>query len=324
MNDIEDVLEQLKIDVANVGEREISAHCPFHKDSHPSFSMNAESGLWICYQCGESGTLDMLVEKVGGTVDVKAFLREAKVKNLTKKEEPKEEPVKEQTFDAALMYARYRSYRNPPIWALEERQLSRYAVDLYGIKWDMGWIIPIWAPEDAELWGWQYKRADVVSNYPPAVKKSRTLFGLPEVAAATVALVESPLDVVRLASVGITAVSSFGAMVSKAQVRLLIDVADKIILALDNDEEGMRQTDKLYRYLNKFVPTKRITYPASCLAKDPGEMSDREVETVFYDDLQRHASPVSGGRHRHDARSRLAPSRPRDGFGQDRHLHRSH
>lgn len=77
---------------------------------------------------------------------------------------------------------------------------------------DHGWIIPIWSPA-GPLLGWQYKRLDIVANWPKKVKKSETLFGLRELreipaTAHAVAIVESPLDVVRLASAGVTAPSS--------------------------------------------------------------------------------------------------------------------
>jgi DNA primase len=156
-------------------------------------------------------------------------------------------------------------------------------VDHFGVRWDRGWVIPIWAPdiedEMTDLWGWQFKRMDFVSNYPKAVKKSRTLFGLRELEETTVVLVESPLDVVRLACVGISAVSSFGAFVSRVQIRLLLNVADRIVLALDNDEEGQRQTKKIYRWLARVVPTNVIEFPAGI--KDPGDCSDRQLARIF-------------------------------------------
>jgi len=309
--DIVDVLEQLQIQVSNVGSKEISAHCPFHTDSHPSFSINVNTGLWICYQCSESGTLDMLVEKVGGTVNVKAFLRETKAKKVKKKEPPKEEPKEEIAIDPQILWVCYENFGNPPKWALEERMISHAAARQYGLKWDKGWIIPIIAPYEEELWGWQFKRLDFVSNYPRSVKKSQTLFGLSWLGTGHVVLVESPLDVVRLASVGVSAVASYGAMVSKAQIKLLVQFSDRVILALDADEEGARQNERLHKYLSKFVMTTRAQFPPGI--KDPGDMDDQTVERVFGNDLPRYSETVSRGRHRHDARSRLSSSRPRNG-----------
>jgi len=38
-----------------VSGSQISACCPFHEDTTPSFSANIETGLWICHGCGERG-----------------------------------------------------------------------------------------------------------------------------------------------------------------------------------------------------------------------------------------------------------------------------
>jgi len=38
---------------------ELSLRCPFHEDSRPSFSLNADKGAWICHAgCGQGGILD--------------------------------------------------------------------------------------------------------------------------------------------------------------------------------------------------------------------------------------------------------------------------
>lgn len=328
--DVAVVLDQLQIQIASIGANEIAAHCPFHADAHPSFSINVESGLWICYQCTESGNLEMLVEKVGGTSDAKTYLKKVRFKKVTQRKSPKKVPPPEPPeVSPSEILARYESFGLPPHWAREERKLSDTAVEDYGIKWHRGWVIPIWAPPyelvaaPGGLLGWQFKRLDYVRNYPRAVKKSQTLFGLWEAEdyEPKLALVESPLDVVRLASMGVPSVASFGAMVSKKQVQLLIEFADRVVLALDADEEGVRQTEKLYRYLNKFVPTTKAVFPAG--VKDPGEMSGKQVIGTFHD-IQRHAPTLPRRRHRYDARQGIAPSRPRNGFGQDSNDHRYH
>ena len=275
---VSDVLIQIGIKVANVGDREISAQCPFHPDNHPSFSMNAESGLWICYQCGERGTLEMLLTKVGGeSINPTVLLREIRLQAITKPvvvEEPKPE-------DRLIMQARYKAFKSPPSWATEERMIDPTIAEDYGLKWDKGWVIPIWEPFTNELIGWQFKQIDFVSNYPKAVKKSTTLFGIRELKKTAIVLVESPLDVTRLASVGITALAAYGAFVSKTQIRLLIEVADRVVLALDNDEEGERQNSKLYPYLSKFLPVRTVRFPDGC--KDPGDLSDEQALRMFGD-----------------------------------------
>lgn len=313
VRNVEDVLAQLEIRVANVGPSEIAAHCPFHADSHPSFSINAQTGLWICYQCTESGTLEMLVEKVGGTIDVTAYLRESRQEGLKKKPKkvvaPEPEPEVEEAPEPLMLFAQYETFGYPPRWAREERMLTDEATELYGLRWDHGWIIPIWSSEGKDLLGWQFKRPGFFSNYPKAVKKSTALFGLKELDGNKFALVESPLDVVRLASINVPAVSSYGAMVSRVQIRLLVEYADELMLALDDDEEGNRQNAKLYRLLNRFVPTMVADLGG---VKDPGEQTNKQAIRTFYD-LQRHRSAVSRRSHRHDARQGLSPVGPRNG-----------
>lgn len=283
---VTDVLDQLGIAVASVGAEEIAAHCPFHSDVHPSFSINSQSGLWMCHQCGARGSLPMLVEQVGGGERGSAtrLLREVRYASVSPKRvvaAPEPEPV----IDQFALYAQYEALALPPSWALEERQFGISVAKALGIRWDRGWVLPIWEPvvtdPPHDLRGWQFKRLEYVSNYPRSVEKGTTLFGLHCLRGSTVTLVESPLDVARLAAVGVPAVASFGAYVSRTQFRLLVEVAEQVILALDQDEEGQRQMERLYRPLAKLVPTRVVTYPDG--AKDPGDLTDDEAVRIFRD-----------------------------------------
>lgn len=272
----EELLDQLGIRVSSVGQREISAHCPFHHDSHPSFSINIESQLWTCYQCGRGGSVEMLLTEIGNVKDPTEYLREIQLQRVARKRNAPAEPepvISSEQTDPYLIQARFETFKRVPRWALESRDLRRRDVDHFNVKWDKGWVIPITGEEG--LLGWQWKRLDAVRNYPRTVKKSLTLFGLKEASDTQIALVESPLDVVRLAAVGVTAVSSFGAFVSKTQLRLLVEAADRIVLALDDDEEGQKQTARIFPYVSRFVATKRVQMPEG--AKDPGDIEDDDV-----------------------------------------------
>jgi hypothetical protein len=277
----ETVLAQLGIKTVGQGQREIAAHCPFHTDRHPSFSMNAQTGLWICYQCSASGTLPMLVEMVGGKGESpQMMLRELRRSAQRKKLKPEPEPQPEPEVDPFVIFAKYEAFGRPPGWALDERRITKEIAKRYGVRWGQGWVIPIWSPEPMPaLWGWQFKRLDYVSNYPKAVKKSTTLFGYRELESDTVVLVESPLDVLRLAAVGVAAVAAYGAYVSNAQVTLLVEYADHVILALDNDKAGVEQTQKLFPKLCRRLPTTRVVYPEGI--KDPGDMTDKQARKLI-------------------------------------------
>jgi DNA primase len=279
----EEVLGHLGVQIASVGLKEITAHCPFHTDAHPSFSMSIQSGLFICYQCSARGTLPMLVQMVdggeSGTIELLRKVRYEASRRPRQKSSEKEEK-EPSPVDPFILFAKYETFGRPPEWALKDRKFSDDEAAEFGIKWDRGWVIPIWSPENLpDLWGWQFKRMDFVSNYPKAVKKSQTLFGYRELRGTSAVLVESPLDVVRLAAGGIEAVASYGAFVSNAQLALLVDRVSSVILALDNDREGKEQTVKVRRRLGRLMPTRMISMPEG--VKDPGELSDRQVRRVF-------------------------------------------
>jgi hypothetical protein len=275
---IEEILSDLKIEVTSVGDKEIGAHCPFHADNHPSFYISSTSGLWMCHSCGRGGPLEILIEQISGEkIDPEVYLREIRHNNLGVNKK-KEKAAKE--TDYRLLVARYNSFKRPPAWALESRMIDPEIAEEYGIRWDHGWILPLFDPHTHALWGWQFKQLKFVSNYPKSIKKSLTLFGIRELRNDWAALVESPLDVARLASADVPAVASFGAFVSQVQIELISSVVRELVIALDADEEGQRQADKVYKKMAPKIPvTKRVDFPKGI--KDPGDMSDKQVERVF-------------------------------------------
>lgn len=283
ITDIADVLRRLGVDVIRTGEKEISARCPVHfkqtgkEDRSPSWSMNGNTGLWICYSCGARGTLSQLVSELTGESDAIVAVHKFLITNslnrvYTPKTAKKEVPVDWFTFS---------KFSVPSDARLQERNLDREAVRKYGIRWDsvnQAWIIPIVAPT-GELMGWQSKAKSKVLNYPVGVSKSKTLFGIDSIDSGTCVLVESPLDVVRLSTVmdGVCGLASFGAHISKDQISLLSMYVNRLIVALDNDEAGLKAAKKLKDVLPTFKsPVTWLRYRHTS-AKDLGDMTDLEI-----------------------------------------------
>lgn len=48
--------------------------CPFHKDKHPSLSVNLEKGLFLCRSCGVGGDVITFIEKIE-CVDFKGAIK---------------------------------------------------------------------------------------------------------------------------------------------------------------------------------------------------------------------------------------------------------
>lgn len=286
--DIVDILTNAGVDVHRIGDREITGRCPVHKrvigreDRSPSWSINASTGLWICFSCGARGTLSSLLSELLGTQDsisVQKFLVTSRFNNLTDKQKTEKEAEHVHEVSSFFEFSRVSDtkclYKN----------LDPELVFKYGVRWNTtnkSWCIPIISPM-GRLVGWQEKKTGWVRNYPVGVKKSQTLFGIERFSCRTAVLVESPLDIVRFASVFTTpqALASFGATVSKEQMTLLSHVADRVVVAMDNDEAGIESSKKLYKLLPP--PRKGIRWwnYKGTDAKDIGDMTDDEISRGF-------------------------------------------
>lgn len=272
---------------------EIHMPCPMHlartgkEDKHPSFSINYDAGYFNCFSCGYQGPFvvlvkDMLeipyaeaiqwVRKRGGIERVKKFLA---------KKETAHDKVDTTTL---INEASLALFVTPPLDACSSRLITQEACEATGVLWDTSrdmWIIPIRDPDTGRLWGWQEKNAHYFRNRPQSMTKSKTLFGLHVYEGDTAILVESPLDVVRLRTAGFkTGVSSFGAGVSDAQMSILRDHFETVIIALDNDTDGAKHSERLRKeWSRRGIALKFLDYSGTPV-KDIGEMSHNEIKNA--------------------------------------------
>lgn len=282
--DLAEFLTNLGVEVTKAGQ-EIQARCPVHvkrtgkEDGNPSFYINAESGLWLCYSCGARGNLMHLVtELMGANADDPEVLTMIANHNINQMNMPKWEKVPQ--VDDHM----YFQYGDVPETYLRSRLISAESAREYGIRWNKersSWIIPVISPDNTIL-GWQEKGHDFVRNFPPGIKMRRTLFGIERFTSKTAILVESPLDVVRFSSSfgGIQCLASFGASITDEQLQLLYTVADKVIIALDNDKAGINSAKAIFKSMPFLKGGMYWLHYAHTDAKDIGEMTDSEIETA--------------------------------------------
>lgn len=308
-HDLEGLLEGIGIDLAKSTDWEVYGYCPGHEeilgrpDRNPTtWSVSRGTGNHFCFSCGYGGTLiDLILEHRGGTAwAALGLMREhgidpAAIEMLPdtiydrRKVRPAFEHMDERALDAFV---------DPPRSEARRRRLTPSSLRRYGVRWDgkkKCWITPIRLPGGALL-GYQEKAKRFFNNVPDKVPKSRTLFGLhlfDDLPSPTTAiLVESPLDCCRIYAAGFEgAVSSFGVYVSEDQMRALTSVTDEVVLALDNDDSGRKETHHLIsgdprtrknprrgiEWPLKFADFRVYNYGDSD-AKDPGEQTDDEIE----------------------------------------------
>lgn len=295
LEDMERVLTRLDIEPINIRGSEILALCPGHKeitgkeDRNPSWWINAETGAHICFSCGFKGNLWSLIATVQGLKDANGFLDYADAKdwlylsfdNLSldsHDDEQEEESIfKEVT---GITESRLALFTLPPDYALAARGFTAEAADKHQLLWDRehsNWITVIRDPYLNKLLGWQEKGFSrrYFRNYPQGVEKSTTLFGLNQYRGGRMIVVESPLDVVRLESVGVSGgVATYGSMVSKTQIELIKE-ADEIVFAFDNDESGINASKRM---LEQPIEAWYFNYSHTDM-KDVGAMSRSEILT---------------------------------------------
>jgi hypothetical protein len=271
---VEGVLLTLGIETSQRGD-EMLGLCPMHlertgrEDNNPSWSMNAETGVHHCFSCGYKGTLLTLVGEIKefttqwGRVDfdaAKDWLRnniEVNFEYLARQLEEARNTYVPIPVPVTMSEARLAIFdRVAPDWALSARSLTEDAAVLYGVRWkadNNSWITPIRRPSNGDLMGWQEKSQTerFFRNRPTGVAKSKTLFGLDVFKGGTMIVVESPLDAVKLSSLGVFGgVSTFGASVSDDQIELMKQ-ADKLIIAMDNDAAGKKASADIFARTRK-------------------------------------------------------------------------
>lgn len=278
--------------------------CPMHEqrtgkqDSNPSWWINLDTGMHMCFSCGYKGNLVQLVCDlkefyiVGWGNDkgydyraAEAWLADASeitieqlqhvLSNLPHYVEPLAKPLE-------MSEARLAVFSEPPAEALAARNITADAARQYGVVWDTKtstWILPLREPHFNKLMGWQEKGTvnRTFKNRPAGLQKSKTLFGIENQNETMVIVVESPLDCVRIASAGFSgAVAVCGSAVSDEQVKL-IRASDKVIVAFDNDKAGIKASAEMLKWGRKYGINLFFFNYGSSSAKDPGDLTNEEI-----------------------------------------------
>jgi hypothetical protein len=290
--DIEKTLLSLDLSLYAQRGAEVNGLCPMHKertgkeDNHPSWWINTETGAHICFSCGYKGNIFTLVKDMLGVNlnGAKEFIKGKSgtpIDSLMKRlqELPQyiqaEEPI-------GMSEARLAVYTDPPEIELKKRFLKTESVIAHGVLWDKtnnAWILPIRDPDDFTLWGWQEKgaRGRFFKNQPAGVKKSKTVFGIQIMDSVnTLIVVESPLDAVRLTGLGHNAISTFGAIISEDQAKLMRR-APKLLAAFDNDKAGQSANEQILGFSKKYgMELSYFNYQGIDM-KDVGDMTEDQI-----------------------------------------------
>lgn len=287
---IVEVLEELGVKLTKAGEKEIQGYCPVHnlvegvEQSKPKWYMNAETGAWICFTCGQRGSLPMLVEALGGDPETIDQLKLSAAHTITTRwvTDREGQEVEEYVVVDPMIFDKN---PRPPVRVMDGKDVDPGVCARYNVRWDAKgkcWMLPIYS-FDGQLLGWQEKSKGYFMNVPKQVKKSHSLFGWHTYQGGTLVAVESPLDAIRFASYEIPAVATYGSFISDEQLYHL-SLADRLVLAFDNDDAGDHATKQTVLALRSSHPHIRVfSYPRRSRGLDPGELTPNQLMTGVTD-----------------------------------------
>ncbi|QDF18634.1 DNA primase [Gordonia phage Pupper] len=281
-------------------------------DAHPSASANIEMKTYVCWSFW-GGDIIHFIMKMEGFDEVdqallfaEGFLSGRRIED-TAFRDATIRLIKEMTGSSTHTYGLYTGGNRPSVysdkvlrpWAFVHPYIVERGIDVETCRdWQIGWdegenriTIPhFW---NGDLVGWQKR---VIPSRPgewPGTKetypkyrsssgfpKSFTLYGYDRAKGAdTVVVVESPMSVLKAASLGLQTpvVATFGAKIGAAQIDLLRSF-DQVIIWMDGDDAGEVGERKLRRELTG--RTLRVVDPEP--GRDLGDYTDlAEVESAL-------------------------------------------
>lgn len=231
--------------------------CHVHDDSSASASVNVTKGVWYCFACFASGTVDG--KKVPSVTDLQAMV------------EP-EAACREYPETYLELFDSERSYwhgRFPP-WLVWTARLGQDPFTGHA-------TFPVRTPE-GRLAGVGRRDPDPEAKpryrYPPRWSAARVLHGENDPKTEIVVLVEGAADRESLTEIGVPALGCYGAGLHRPQVEALLRRAPRrVLLGFDQDEAGTRAVRNTEWLLAQHdVTTAVVEWPRN----DPAECSPDE------------------------------------------------
>lgn len=305
----EQVLKVLDFKNVNATDVDIRCSCGIHGGNNPTaFIVKKDNGLWYCHTggCG-GGDIVKLVEKKLDLSFIEAIHWFAKTFDLDLSNlQIKERTVKEQDdlrkFISAIKSRRCKTFNKIEIptgkRVLAFRNFSKEILIKHDVTFHERVTIINKKSEEVELRN-RLLFPVVFNNVTVAFALRRTnnkdipkwlnqpygfdfgdvLYNYDEVAHADeIVVVEGITDVIAFAEIGITAVSTFGAHITKQQERLLLKCGKKITLAFDGDDAGRIATAKAIKSLKFKVDLSVIEFDEG---QDPENIEKEELIERF-------------------------------------------
>jgi DNA primase len=272
------------LDVRNKNGAEWQCLCPYHSDSNPSFSINTNVGVFLCFACGAKGNMDDLASHLG--------VSGLKVIKDDKTEIERLQSLLHDFKDSEVITPTYypESYLSRFDHELEywnERGLSKEVQDLFNLGYDPirdHAVIPL-RDTVGRIVGIIRRQLEANAMprylYPRKFKISEHLFGAHLAKDYNkIAIVEGSLDCIACWDAGIPAIALLGSRLSSSQQDILAKLNPDFIVAMtDRDEAGRKEAIALKEKFG--VRCSVPDYDSSWLGKDPADLSLEQRLKMF-------------------------------------------
>lgn len=265
-------------EVQGVSGAEFQCLCPWHPDGNKgNLYVNADTGLYICFSCGEKGQLDKQFQRPPADVET--------VRNKLKKiREPRIAP-------RILTSSHLKVFRMNGVYdAWAERGLTPEIVDKFQLGFDPidnnSLVIPV-TDRYRRPFGFIIRRTDgrlPKYLYPEGLKMSSYVFGIDHLRHRhqKVAVVEGAIDAMSCWQARVPAVAIYGdSLQDDQELQLKRAQIRHLVLMLDNDKAGMIGAEKIKNAITWCRVTNGV-YRPYWEAKDPGELSGQQIRKMFH------------------------------------------
>ena len=277
------------IDIVSEVDIDFIIYCPFHNNSRtPAAEIHKTNGMFYCFACQETKELtEVIMQASGRSYFEAARLIDSKSddRNLVEVlQETLDKKVEFKEYDLEIIERLHQSvFTNPKaIKYYQDRKIDKNSVVKYKLgyseKQDMV-TIPVYSPDGMCLGFVGRSTEGKVFKNTPGLPKSKTLFNLQRAKRYDkVFVVESSFDAIRLEQVGVHAVATLGATISKEQRKLLKQYFNQVIVLGDNDEAGQNMSKKMISYFG----TGCMAPPLPEGIKDVSDLSNEDLK-IFVD-----------------------------------------
>lgn len=284
------LLTDLGLSNVSIKGREVNAKCPFHApDRSPSFNVSSvKPGFpWACWSCSTkgaflSGLVGRLRQDLHGTEIVK-FIRRYGIptSEFVDKIDPTFSDPKP-TEPKLYPISQYEQRQAVAVKDLKPKGFLERTLIAARIGYDQmrrRVMIPYIAYQD-KAFGFLGRSSTRKPKYLTiGFERSLHLYEPPRFSFRSFALVEGPLDALRVMEAGYSAVALGGTRMSEAQLRRIVTLEPRsVMILLDADRAGVDGIEDIRRRLSAYTVVSAKILPGG---KDPGDFSRHRLAKLL-------------------------------------------